>query len=293
MLPSAFTPQLLRQLELFRLRTRRAYLGTRQGGHVSLKKGQGIEFSDYRKYEPGDNPRNIDWGVYARSDRLYVKRFQEDQSVSVLLIIDSSESMFTPESERKWEQARDIALALAYVALMEQDRVAISVPGILMTPFLSGAAAFHRLAEFLAPIRGKEIQDLAPGISEAVARVRVPGAAVLLSDFLNSPDRIEQIVNMLRAKNLEVTALQILGPGDLEPAGDLADLLAQDSETRREFAIHLGDAERAEYRSLLAEHNEGVANFLASCRIPFASTVSSEGLERAVFETLPLTGLLG
>ena len=83
-----FTPAFLRQLELLRLRARRSYLGTRQGGHLSLKRGHGIEFSDYRKYELGDDPRHIDWSAYARSERLYIKRFREEQDLSVLLLLD-------------------------------------------------------------------------------------------------------------------------------------------------------------------------------------------------------------
>ena len=69
MLPASFTNEFLRQLELLRLQGRRAFLGTRQGGHLSIKRGHGIEFSDYRNYELGDHPRYIDWGVYARSER--------------------------------------------------------------------------------------------------------------------------------------------------------------------------------------------------------------------------------
>ena len=69
-LPEAFTPQFLKQLEMFRINARRMFLGSKQGGHLSPKRGHGIEFSDYRKYELGDNPRHIDWGVYARTERL-------------------------------------------------------------------------------------------------------------------------------------------------------------------------------------------------------------------------------
>ena len=75
-------------------------MGMRQGGHASIKRGQGIEFSDYRQYQLGDNPRYIDWGLYGRSDKLYVKRFSEEQDLSVLIILDTSASMVTPISNR-------------------------------------------------------------------------------------------------------------------------------------------------------------------------------------------------
>src|SRR5262245_21429064 len=116
MLPATFTPEFLRNLELFKIKARRAYLGNRQGGHISPKRGHGIEFSDFREYELGDNPRWIDWGVYARTDRLYVRRYQEEQNLSVLVVVDASHSMRTPPEDKKWESARDLALALSYVA---------------------------------------------------------------------------------------------------------------------------------------------------------------------------------
>ena len=149
MLPASFTPAFLSQLELLNLQSKRAYLGTRHGGHRSLKRGHGIEFSDYRVYVPGDNPRDIDWAVYARSDRLYVKRFQEEQALTVLVILDTSPSMTAVMADRKWERAREIGLALSYIALMQQDGVAICAPGYITTPTLWGVRAMHGLAKFV------------------------------------------------------------------------------------------------------------------------------------------------
>ena len=78
-----FDSSYLAQLELLRLESRNKFLGSRQGGHLSLKKGHGIEFSDYWQYEIGDNPRYIDWKAYGRTDKLYVKQFQEEQDLLV------------------------------------------------------------------------------------------------------------------------------------------------------------------------------------------------------------------
>ena len=78
----------LKQLELLKINSRRSFLGSRQGGHASIKRGHGIEFSDYRKYVPGDDPRHIDWNVYARTERVYVKRFQEEQDLSVFIFLE-------------------------------------------------------------------------------------------------------------------------------------------------------------------------------------------------------------
>ena len=98
MIPNTFTSEYLKSLELLKLKARRAFLGMREGGHTSIKRGHGIEFADYRKYELGDDLRHIDWGVYARSDRLYLKRFREERDLSLLLLVDGTNSMFVPEA---------------------------------------------------------------------------------------------------------------------------------------------------------------------------------------------------
>ena len=150
-----FTPQFYRRLQQLKIRTRRAYLGNRQGGHVSMRKGFGMEFADYKLYTMGDDFRNIDWGAFARSDRLYIKQFREDRDLNVMFLIDGSASMagssvganyYSPsatpprannnsplrknDSESpKFDFCRALALALGYVALTDGDTVTFSVLG--------------------------------------------------------------------------------------------------------------------------------------------------------------------
>ena len=81
MLPALFTPQFLARLETLRIRARRQFLGSRPGGHLSPRRGTGLEFADYRHYTPGDDPRYIDWKLYSRTDRLYIKLFQEEEEL--------------------------------------------------------------------------------------------------------------------------------------------------------------------------------------------------------------------
>ena len=106
---SIFTPGFFRRLQQLKIKTRRSYLGSRQGSHISKRRGHGLEFSDYRSYVPGDDFRHIDWGVYGRTDRLYVKEFREEQELQVLFLIDTSQSMGFPEAEGKFEFAKDLA----------------------------------------------------------------------------------------------------------------------------------------------------------------------------------------
>lgn len=292
MLPEAFTPELLQTLELLQIRSRRAFLGTRQGGHISVKRGHGIEFSDYRQYQLGDSPRHIDWGVYARSDRLYVKRFQEEQDLSVLIIVDTSASMIQPPSDRKWEAARDIGLALAYVALMQQDGVSFAAPGHLLTPRLCGARAIHQLSGLLAGIAVDGSGDFAEGVKKAVNAVRFPGIAVVLSDFLMPFEQIQGVFNLLRSRNLDISAIQVLGESDIEPLKGSSDAVAVDSETGEEIDLSLTPEQRDEYTWLLEDHNKRLAEFLASSQINYTRTRADEPLSDFIVGSLTRTGLV-
>jgi len=316
MLPERFTPELFRKLELLKLRSRRSYLGTRQGGHLSLKRGHGIEFSDYRQYEPGDNPRHIDWGLYGRSDRLYVKRFQEEQNLTVLLLVDGSASMVTPPEDGKWECARDLALAVAYVALMQQDSVTASVLGQMHSPLYSGAQGFHQIVRQKTElsIGGEGVQlrgaqnnivreapsslvreapsSLVREAQRAVARVRFPGVAVFVSDFLMPLEDIEQIISLLRAKNLDVTAVQVLGPHDLQPFALNTDAIAVDSETGEEVSISLSEQSARDYTEFLEQHINTVRRLFLESRIGFCQTTTSDDFSQFVIQSLARTGLL-
>lgn len=292
MLPASFTPDLLRQLELLKIRSRRSFLGTRQGGHVSLKRGHGIEFADYRKYEPGDNPRDIDWGVYARSERLYVKTFREEQDLKVFMLIDTSASMLVPPGDRKWEKACEIAMALAYVALMEQDSVSVVAPGTFYSPSYCGGRAIHQLGNRLLSLKPDARKDPLSSMRAAISRVRYPGVAILISDFLMPFAFIREIFNGLRARNMDITAVQVLGPGEIEPLTGIESARAVDSETGEEIEITMDQDARNHYGLLLMDHNQRLQDFLAESRIAYCLALSRQDLGEFLLDNLARTGLL-
>ena len=257
-----------------------------------MKRGHGIEFSDYRNYEPGDDPRHIDWSVFARNERLYVKLFHEEQDMAVLLLLDATRSMLVPAGDGKWETARDIAIALAYIALLQQDRVSVTVPGIFHSPFYSGGGAIHRLGNDLQNLTLDGGKDLLRGVQQAAARIRFPGIAVFLSDFLMPFQDVEAVCNVLRAKNLDITAIQVLGATDMKPLPGQNRARAVDSESGEEIELNLDDDARAEYCELLAEHNKKLQTFFAGARISYALAAAEEGARNFVVQKLLHTSLL-
>ena len=292
-MPERFTSQFLSQIEMLQIRSRRAFLGSRQGGHLSPKRGHGIEFSDYRKYELGDNPRHIDWGVYGRTDKLYIKRFQEEQDLSVLVILDTSASMGVPADEGKWEMARDLTLALAYIALMEHDSVIVSALGSFHSPSLYGGRAIHALSDMFSKVKLGDLENLDLEIGRASSRIRFPGVAIFISDFLMPFSSVELAFNTLRAKNLDLTAIQVLSPSDLNPLSGVESAMAEDSETGEILDLALDPGQRQSYSAMLDEHNEKLKEYLARSRIPYALALSSSPLADFVQGDLSKTGLLG
>src|ERR671918_3027813 len=112
MLSYPFTAEFLTQLETLRLRTRKEILGGHTGSYSSPRRGTSLEFADYRKYSPGDDRRYLDWGIYARSDRLYIKVFREEVDLFAYVFIDASASMGFPTVAEKFLPACHIAAAI-------------------------------------------------------------------------------------------------------------------------------------------------------------------------------------
>lgn len=294
MLPQVFTPALLRQLEMLKLGSRRAFLGQRQGAHLSLKRGQGVEFFDYRKYELGDNPRHIDWGLYGRSERIYVKRFREEQSLSVLFVVDSSPSMgvLPPEGISKWEMARNLALSLSYVALMKQDSVFMGTTSGGVIPRYIGASAVHRMASQLENVRLSQPPDLIREVLRIASRIKFPGVAFVISDLLMPFPEIERSVNALLAKNMDLSIIRISSPLDQNPLGRSDIALVVDSETGEQQELFLSPAAQQEYQRRLHEHLQLIRHFLAKRGVRLLEISTLEGLQQIVANTFVRSGVL-
>lgn len=292
MLPQSFSPEFLKRLELLKLHTNRAFQGRRQGEHVSLKKGYGIEFSDYRKYELGDNPRHIDWGVYARSDKLYVKRFREEENITVLMAVDPSRSMLAAPSDQKWQVARDLTLSLSYITLMQQDAVILAALGHRPGTTFYGGRAFHQLASTLLKLEPGKDFEFDRELFTAASKVKFPGKAIVVSDFMLPFEVIQRGFNSLRAKNLEICAVQILGPSEIDPPLGRSQNILIDAESNQQVEISFNQDTKDEYLRLLEKHNSQIRQFFLSAQISYLQFVTSAPFEELLFERLPEIGLV-
>jgi len=268
------TPELLRRLEQFQLLAARRAKSSARGERRSRARGQSVEFADHRNYVPGDDFRYLDWNLYGRLERLFLKLYEEERELPVRIFLDASESMTFGEP-RKFDFARQVAAAVGYVALAGFDRVSV-----IPFPALTGngqteAARTQELAArgALRSVRGKKsalqfFQNLSAltaggpaNLNEALRRgaleARQAGLAIVLSDFLD-PAGYESGLTALVGRGFQVDIVQILSPEELAPT-TFGDLRLVDSETGAMQEVTFG-----KYR--LRAYQQTVQNFLQRLR---------------------------
>src|SRR6185295_5018606 len=236
MAQSLITPELLRRLEQFQLLAQRRAKSSAKGERRSRARGQSVEFADYRNYVAGDDFRYLDWNLFGRLDRLYLKLYEEERELPVTIFLDGSESM-TFGTPRKFDFARQIAAAVGYVALCGFDRVSVRVfPESTEEAAVRGALRavrgrksslqfFQNLGQLQARVEAALNESLRRGALTA----RQAGVAIVLSDFLD-PAGYEPGLTALIGRGFQVSAVQILSPEEVNPI-TYGDLRLVDSET--------------------------------------------------------------
>jgi uncharacterized protein (DUF58 family) len=254
-LPAEFTPDFLSRLEQLRLKTRREYAGMGKGAHLSPRRGTSLEFSDFRPYSLGDDFRYIDWGLYGRTDKLYIKLFKEEEDLLTYIFIDASASMAFPPADRKFESAVAIALALAYVALASGDRVMIRLlagQGESSPPtFAKDRSRIVDLARRLRSIKPAGRLDLASALARELLAIRRAGKVFIISDCLMLLNSVTKGLSLFSAANMDVTVVQVLGGLELGGQGLDGDVDLVDAETGEHLRVALGPRERERYRQTL------------------------------------------
>ncbi len=225
-----FSEEFLRQLEHLTMLTRRPVAGHLRGHHRSRRTGAGMVFTDYRPYSPGDDTRNLDWGTYLRLDRLILRLFEEEADLPVYVFIDASRSMdFGAPS--KFDFARRFAAALAYIALVNHDRVSLVAfaDGVMdEMPARRGKNQVWRSLHFLERLQAAGGTSLLPAFRSFLGARRTRGLVILISDFLDRQG-FEASFQAIREYRHDVFAIHVTSPDEDEPALD-GEVLLVDSE---------------------------------------------------------------
>ncbi len=287
--------------------SRKIFAGKLPGERRSKARGQSVEFDDYRNYVAGDDLRHIDWNVFARLDRLFIKLFREEQDLALHLIVDASGSMHAGRPS-KLVFAQRVAMALGYVGLVHQNRVsawAMGLEGEPRLPALRGRTAIQRLAAFLTDDVGGGKPVGTPAPEQFVADMkrighglRGKGVVVLISDML-LPEGIEQGLTYLAgSKGFDTFCLQVLSPGELEPeseseAGLVGDLSLIDAESGARTEVTVSASTIAAYKKRLDALCERVAGACASRSMSHVLVRSDADVTELVFQTLRRRGMIG
>lgn len=294
-LPDEFTPGFLSRLEELRIRTRRQYAGMGKGAHLSPKRGSSLEFSDYRHYSMGDDFRYIDWGLYGRTDKYYVKLFKEEEDLLTYVFLDASASMAYPAADGKFEKASAIALALAYVALASGDRVMVRVMGgsggAIEPVFLHGR---HRIVELARKLRGIEPAgqyDLASSLARELQSLRRAGKVFIVSDFLMLLNSVTRGLGLFGAAAMDVTAVQVLGGLEISGQGLDGDVEVVDCETREHLRVAIGPREREQYRQTMMRLTQELKTFCLKRGLHYALYLTNQNFQEFFLRAVSDLGL--
>ena len=287
------TPAYISRLEALQLSVKWVRSGTKLGGRFPInRRGSSVEFADYAAYYAGDDIRAIDWNLYARLERLFIKTYKEEIELAVELIVDATSSMGLPTPD-KFERAKRLAISLGYVGLAGRHHVRFSwlKPGrLLASPWFHQRSDLFRMMEHAQAVAAEGQVPFADWTRRAVATLRVHGGqAVLITDGMVQPSDLFRALHTLLVRNLEIKVIQVLTPEELQPARLLRGGTLIDVETGRTHQLAYSPAELAR---AVAEHNELLARFCKRQGIPFVQHRLDEPLESFVIKTLPLRGFL-
>jgi uncharacterized protein (DUF58 family) len=291
MAASLITPELLRRLEQFQLLAARRAKSSARGERRSRARGQSVEFADYRNYVAGDDFRYLDWNLFGRLDKLFLKLYEEERELPVTIFLDGSESM-TFGTPRKFDFARQVAAAIGYVALCGFDRVSVQVfPDAMGEGAVRGA---------LRSVRGRKsslqfFQNLGlvtaqgqASFNEALRRgalsARRSGLGIVLSDFLD-PAGYEPGLTALVGRGFQVSAVQILSPDEVNPS-TFGDLRLVDSETGAVQEVTFGKFRLNAYRQTVQNYIQRLREFCQARGINFFTTTSDAPLEKLLLKQL-------
>jgi uncharacterized protein (DUF58 family) len=283
-------PALLRRLEALALQVRRAVSGQMGGERRSKRRGQSVEFADYRNYTPGDDFRLIDWNAYARLDRFMLRLFVAEEELPLSLFVDLSGSMDWGKPN-KADTARQLAGAIAYVALAALDRVRLTVfaegetsGGAPSRGRRAAATLFSRLQSF--PAGGVTNYEK---LVWPIGRQR-PGMTVLITDGLGESP-LDPALTALQRAHQEGAVLQLLAPQELTPDWS-GDARLRDAETGAEREFTATPLTQGSYVKALAQRTDEIERAAHRRGLRFARLSTSEPIDEMVQVTLRRIGLL-
>jgi len=281
-------PVALMKIRSMELRARAIVHGFWKGIHRSPYHGFSAEFTEYRQYTYGDDPRTIDWRVYARSDRFYIKKFQDETNLRCHLLIDHSRSMsYGSGSYTKAQYAGTLAATLAYFLFTQGDAVGLATFDSEIRQYMpprNRPSYLRRLILTLEAQPHGRATDLGPPLQRLAQMLTKRGLIVLISDLLTSIDQLERDLGYLAAGGHDVVLFQILDPTELDFNFD-APALFQDIESERDVYVDPLAAQK-KYQHLLGQHLAQIKSICQSRGVDYHLFATDRSFDLALLEFL-------
>ncbi len=302
-------PQTMHRLDRLDLLSRKVFAGKLPGERRSKRRGQSIEFDDYRQYVSGDDLRHIDWNVYARLDRMFIKLFLEEEDLGLHLVVDCSASMDAGDPN-KLIFCQKLAMALGYIGLVNNNRVAVTSfggPRMERLGECRGRRNVQRLGQFLLEAPGEDSpnRSTAPGpgadFTSALRFIghtaKGKGVLVIMSDFLLREGYEDGLRLLAGRKGWDVYCLQVLAPDEIDPsrAGAEAisgDVRLTDVETGADAEVTVTAALLEQYKKSLERYCNEIATFGAAREMTHALVRTDTEIETLLIDYLRKRGML-
>ena len=293
-------PRFFSRLDRLRIRFGRVR-GDRSGETPvrGLTQASGIEIESFKTYTPGDDIRYLDWNAVARLDQLLTRRFVAEREIPLHLFLDASASMGTPAADRKFPFATQLAAALAYVALANNESVRVaalrvdgSEPAVEETRLLRHRSRAFELKPFLSGLSAAGPTALREGVSRYLERHAEGGIAFVISDFLVEKDAYESALSDLCARRLDVRAIHVAGRHERDLPGLRGRFRLRDAESGALRDVEITDGERRQYRLAFDERAAEIRRHCLRYGIGHALVFTEEGVERCLTATLAAQGML-
>ncbi len=285
-------PKVLAEISRLDLRARQVVIGYVSGLHKSPRKGYSVEFAEHREYVPGDDIRHIDWKLYGREDRFYIKQYEEETNLRCNLLIDMSESMrFGTGPLNKFDYAATAAAAMGFLLLKQRDAVGMrlfddELRGVV--PLSTNRHSLHNMLHMMEPITPKKKTDFSGPLREFAEQAGSRSMVVILSDLFAPLDTIEKGLKLLRHKRHEVLLLHVMDETELTfpfedntkflGLEDLPDLVAEPR------------ALREGYLEVIQEFLQNVRRMCAQLRVDYQLLSTGDRLDKALSGFLAARG---
>ena len=285
-------PEFLHKLEQLELVSKKIFVGRMKGERKSKRRGSSVEFADHRNYSVGDDLRHIDWNVYGRLDKLFLKLFLEEEDLHVYTLLDTSLSMDFGEPT-KLHYGKQVAAALAFIGLCNHDRIILDTYSTALVtgmPSVRGRSQMWRVVQYLEQLAASGSSNLTASAKAFAIKHAGKGVVVVISDFLDKHG-YEEALRYLLARNLDIYVVHVLSREEVEPEV-VGDLRLVDSEDEDEAEITVSAPLLKRYKENLNGFVGGLKEWCTKRGITYIFTTNQNPFDRLVLNYLRERGLV-